>query len=153
VSGQLGVRRRPDPRRRAIPSGFLATALLLAVGASFATTVLAQDLALADPPMSAGRSFDEQGGQALYEHVCAACHQPDAKGAIGAAGYPALAGNNSVASADYMEAALLRGLRGMPPVGRMMSNEQVADVINYVRSHFGNDYREAISAADVKAAR
>jgi hypothetical protein len=49
MRGQLGGRRRPDPRRRAIPSGVLATALLLAVGASFATTALAQDLPLADP--------------------------------------------------------------------------------------------------------
>ena len=103
--------------------------------------------------MSAGRTFVEQGGEALYERVCAACHQSDAKGAMGAAAYPALAADNNLASADYVEAVLLHGLRGMPPVGRMMSNEQVADVINYVRSHFGNDYRKAISAADVKDAR
>ncbi len=103
--------------------------------------------------MSAGRSFDEQGGQELYERVCAACHQRDAKGALGAAAYPALSSDKNVASPDYMEAVLLHGLRGMPPVGRMMSDEQVADVINYIRGHFGNDYREAVSAADVKAAR
>ncbi len=28
----------------------------------------------------------------------------------------------------------------MPPVGSMMSDEQVADVVNYVRTHFGNSY-------------
>ena len=41
----------------------------------------------------------------------------------------------------------------MPPLGRMMSDEQVADVSNYVRTHFGNAYGEAISAAEVKAVR
>ena len=35
----------------------------------------------------------------------------------------------------------------------MMSDQQVADVINYVRTHFGNDYRDTVSAAAVKAAR
>jgi mono/diheme cytochrome c family protein len=35
----------------------------------------------------------------------------------------------------------------------MMTDEQVADVVNYVRSHFGNSYGPVVSAADVKAAR
>ena len=35
----------------------------------------------------------------------------------------------------------------------MMSDEQVADVINYVRSHFGNDYRDTVTVAAVTAAR
>jgi mono/diheme cytochrome c family protein len=39
------------------------------------------------------------------------------------------------------------------PLGGMMSDDQVADVVNYVRSHFGNDYRDAVSAATVRAAR
>ena len=34
-------------------------------------------------------------------------------------------------------------------VGRMMSDQQVAEVINYVRSHFGNRYKERVSAAQV----
>jgi mono/diheme cytochrome c family protein len=41
----------------------------------------------------------------------------------------------------------------MPPIGRMMSDQQVADVTNYVRSHFGNRYDDAVSAADIGAAR
>jgi mono/diheme cytochrome c family protein len=48
---------------------------------------------------------------------------------------------------------LLRGLKGMPPVGEMMSDAQVADVVNFVRTHFGNAYPGAVSAADVAAAR
>jgi mono/diheme cytochrome c family protein len=41
----------------------------------------------------------------------------------------------------------------MPPLGEMMSDAQVADVINYVRTHFGNSYPGAVSAAEVAAAR
>ena len=39
-----------------------------------------------------------------------------------------------------MLAVLFRGLKDMPPVGGMMSDAQVADVVNYVRTHFGNAY-------------
>ena len=104
-------------------------------------------------PLSRGRLFEEQGGAALFSSVCAGCHQPDASGAAGAAAYPALAENSNVASADYMERLLLNGQRGMPPVGQMMSDQQIADVINYVRTHFGNAYDDVVSAADVGAAR
>ena len=52
-----------------------------------------------------------------------------------------------------MLGVLLGGLKDMPPVGDMMSDAQVADVVNYVRTHFGNAYPDAISAADVAAAR
>jgi mono/diheme cytochrome c family protein len=85
--------------------------------------------------------------------ICAACHQADSMGAVGAGAYPALAGNSNLASADYVLRVVIRGQRGMPPVGGMMSDEQVADVVNYVRSHFGNDYRGRVSAAAVQAAR
>ena len=103
--------------------------------------------------MSRGWVFEEQGGEALFAHVCAACHQPDAKGATGAASYPALAENKDLASAEYLETLLFNGQRAMPPLGWMMSDQQVADVINYVRAHFGNNYRDDVSAADVRTAR
>jgi mono/diheme cytochrome c family protein len=34
-----------------------------------------------------------------------------------------------------------------------MSDEQVADVVNYLRTHFGNAYAGVVTAADVSAAR
>jgi mono/diheme cytochrome c family protein len=34
-----------------------------------------------------------------------------------------------------------------------MSDEQVAAVVNYVRTHFGNSYQDAVTAEDAKAAR
>ncbi len=97
--------------------------------------------------------FGEKDGQAMYVHVCAGCHMPNAKGAVGAAAYPALAGNANLATASYPVAMVLHGQKAMPAVGEMMSDQQVADVVNYVRTHFGNDYRDSVTAAEVKAAR
>ncbi len=103
--------------------------------------------------MSHGWKFSEQGGAELFRNVCAACHQPDAKGAVGAGAYPPLAEDENLASTDFVLSVLLGGLKDMPPVGGMMSDAQVADVVTYVRTHFGNTYPDAVSAADVAAAR
>ena len=103
--------------------------------------------------LSPGGTFAEQGGAALYVNVCAACHQADANGAIGAGAYPALARNAELASTDYVLRVLFSGQGAMPPLGAMMSDQQVADVINYVRTHFGNAYPDAVSIDEVKAAR
>jgi mono/diheme cytochrome c family protein len=103
--------------------------------------------------MSEGWTFREQGGAAIYVNVCAACHQAGGQGAAGAAAYPALAKNPDLASADYVEIVVLAGKNAMPPLGGMLSDTQIADVAAYVRTHFGNDYPEAVSPASVAAAR
>ena len=134
-------------------STHLCRAILLCAAALAHTGAVAEDIAPGTSSLSGGRGFSEQGGAALYANVCAACHQPDGRGAVGAAAYPSLAGNKHLASTDYLESLLFDGLRGMPRLGRMMSDEQVADVINYIRTHFDNQYDNPISAADVKDAR
>jgi mono/diheme cytochrome c family protein len=128
-------------------------ALALVAAAAGGAPVLAGDAPVKSDPMSSGWEFTERGGADLFGNICAACHQPDAKGAAGAAAYPPLAADKKLASADFMLTVLFGGLRGMPPLGRMMSDEQVADVVNYVRTHFGNSYEAAISAAQVSVAR
>jgi mono/diheme cytochrome c family protein len=35
----------------------------------------------------------------------------------------------------------------------MMTDQQVADVVNYVRTHFGNRYKDAVTATVVKSTR
>ena len=98
--------------------------------------------------------FGEPTGEKLYRRVCAGCHMPDAKGANQGAGfYPALAGDQNLAAPGYPLTVVLHGRHGMPAVGRMMSDEQVAAVVNYVRTNFGNAYTDKVSAADAKAAR
>jgi mono/diheme cytochrome c family protein len=41
----------------------------------------------------------------------------------------------------------------MPPFGVMMNDEQIAAVVNYVRTHFGNAYKDAVIPEDVKVVR
>ena len=129
----------------------LALALIVLAAAGWAA--LADDAAVKSAPMSRGWVFGERGGADLFGNVCAACHQPDAKGAVGAAAYPPLAADKKLASADFVLTALFKGLRGMPPLGDMMTDEQVADVVNYVRTHFGNSYADAVSASQAATAR
>lgn len=119
-------------------------------GAGSARTVQAGD---ADGAFSSPANFGENSGASLYAHVCAGCHMPDAKGAEGAGRYPALAGNAKLKEGGYPVYVIVHGLNGMPPVGEMMTDQQVADVTNYVRTHFGNKYKDKVTLADVKAAR
>jgi mono/diheme cytochrome c family protein len=98
-------------------------------------------------------AFSAPAGEDLFMRVCAACHMPDGKGAEGAGRYPALAGNPRLNSGTYPVYVVMNGMNGMPPLGEMMSDEQVADVVNYVRTHFGNEYPDMVKPADVSALR
>ncbi|MFC3593204.1 c-type cytochrome [Novosphingobium piscinae] len=98
--------------------------------------------------------FSEPDGEKMYRRVCAGCHMPDAKGvSTGAGFYPALAANKNLMSSGYPVYVVLKGKNGMPAVGAMMTDQQVADVVNYVRTHFGNRYKDPVKAEDVKAVR
>ncbi len=97
--------------------------------------------------------FGETSGEATYRRVCAACHMPDAMGAVGGGHYPALAKNVKLKASGYPVYVVLHGLNGMPPIGDMMTDKQVADVVNYIRTNFGNKYKDAVTEAAVKAAR
>ena len=77
----------------------------------------------------------------------------DGKGAAGAGTYPSLAGNRNLEASGYPIGVVVNGQRGMPSFGSMMSNDQIAAVVNYVRTHFDNSYRDEVTADDVKAVR
>src|SRR5580692_5759530 len=122
------------------------------VVSAFGSPATADDAPAKTAAMSHGWKFSEQGGADLFRNVCEACHQADAEGAVGAGAYPSLVADKNLASNDFMLAVLFGGLKDMPPLGSMMSDAQVADIVNYVRTHFGNAYSDAVSAADVAAA-
>ena len=127
----------------------LTGALVASAGAQTAPT----GSAVAADAEASATGLSAPAGEELYMRVCAACHMPHAKGAVGAGFYPALAGNKRLASGAYPVYVLMNGMNGMPPLGEMMTDEQVADVVNYVRTHFGNDYRDAVQPSDVSALR
>jgi cytochrome c5 len=97
--------------------------------------------------------FPFQGGEAIYEGVCQGCHMPDAKGAVGAGAYPSLAKNENLETAAYPVSVVLKGQKAMPFFAMQLGDQQIADVVNYVRTHFGNKYRDKVKPEDVKALR
>ena len=97
--------------------------------------------------------FPMQGGEAIYKGVCQGCHMPDAKGAVGAGMYPALAKNEKLETAGYPVGVVVKGQKAMPPLGPYFSDAQIADVVNYIRTHFGNKYKDKVKPEDVKLMR
>lgn len=120
--------------------GSLALALIV-----MTSPALSQDFA-------AGK-FTERSGKAIWTSVCQGCHMPDAQGAESSGHYPALARNPLMAAAAYPTTIVLNGRKGMPQFGPMLDDEQIANVVNYLRSHFGNTYKDAVTPAQVAAMR
>ncbi len=117
------------------------------------TANMAQESAVTRRTFSSGYRFVEMTGEELFANVCQGCHMPNGFGAVGAGTYPPLASNRNLEVSGYAVDLIVNGRRGMPGFGDMMTDGQVAAVVNYVRTHFGNRYPDAVSAADVKDAR
>jgi mono/diheme cytochrome c family protein len=119
--------------------------------------------AYADSPMFTSRAtIGSLNGQQIYEHICQGCHMPGGQGAVGAGFFPKLAADKNFVSWQFVALTVLDGRNGMPPfgfpVGRgtdsgpaHLSDAQIADVVNYVRSHFGNAYKAEVTAAQILA--
>jgi mono/diheme cytochrome c family protein len=90
-------------------------------------------------------------GAAIFKQNCAACHQAQGQGVAGA--FPALAGDAFV-QGDPRAAAqlLLNGRGGMPNFREDLTNAQIAAVLSYVRSSWGN-HAPPLDVATVAAAQ
>ena len=154
--------RRHDHRRAswsAVSTALTAACLLFAPAVSGAAT------SPADP---------SSPGAKVYAQQCAACHQAGGEGVAGA--FPPQKGHAAEVYADhggiggraYLSHVLLYGLTGpievdgkgyngnMPAWGGQLSNQQIADVLNYLLTAFGNNARLAAdfrrySVADIAA--
>ena len=117
-----------------------------------------------DDPLLPPDALAKASGEEIYRHVCQGCHMPDGRGAVGGGTYPALAENPNLASAQFTAATVALGRRNMPHfapepglgefeqfVTLHLDDGQIAAVVNYVRSHFGNRYTDEVTAADVAA--
>ncbi|HEY1050407.1 MAG TPA: c-type cytochrome, partial [Prosthecobacter sp.] len=104
-------------------------------------------------------------GQAVYDALCLNCHQPGGKGLPGV--YPPLEGSEWVSGdTATLIKIVLHGLTGpiqvagteygkavpvpMPPMG--LDDQQVADVLTYIRSSFGHK-SSPVKPEEVKATR
>lgn len=124
----------------------------LALALAFVTSLLfGQPAALSaqDNPGNKAAVEPASAGKDLYEQICQACHMADAKGGAGAGtGVPALAGNPHLADKTFAINRVWNGYGGMPRFGAMLSPDQVAAVLTYVRGHF-NAYPDAVTPAEV----
>jgi len=85
--------------------------------------------------VSAQEVFAE--GEALFLANCAECHQQDGQGMPNV--YPALAGNETVrGSGADVALVLIIGRGEMPSFAGALSDQEMAEVINYVRNSWGN---------------
>jgi mono/diheme cytochrome c family protein len=121
---------------------------LMSVGGG--SIVAAQDAA---PDVPGKEGFTKLPGDYVFKNICQDCHMPNAMGATGAGTYPALAGNTKLAAAAYPATMVLFGRRDMPPFGVLLNDTQIANVVNYVRTHFGNNYTDTVSPADIAKIR
>jgi cytochrome c oxidase cbb3-type subunit II len=108
-------------------------------------------------------SAEATKGQALFTATCASCHQATGEGLPGA--FPPLKGNPSVNDADptHHIHVVLHGLQGanvggtvyaspMPPFGATLSDADVANIVNFERSSWGN-HGASVTAVEVAAER
>ncbi len=103
-------------------------------------------------PAAAAPATGSVDGQAIFAEKCAACHQLDGKGQGDV--FPALAGNPNLADTDMVIDTVLHGRPGTAMVawGEQMNDEQIAAVINYILSAWGNDFG-SVTVEDVAAKR
>ena len=92
---------------------------------------------------------EARSGEQVYKQICAGCHQQEGQGLAGV--YPPLAGSEWVnGSPEIPTKIILNGLMGevtvkgqkynnvMSPQGMMLSDQEVANVVNYIQSSWGN---------------
>jgi cytochrome c oxidase cbb3-type subunit 2 len=106
---------------------------------------------------------DSAKGGTLYRTYCSACHGANGEGRTGM--YPPLKGSRVVTKDDATKHihVVLDGLKDakaggvvyanpMPPFGNILSNIDIADIIDFERSSWGNHGKQ-VTAAQIAAQR
>lgn len=125
-------------------TGLVPAMLLTAV---FSTPAPAAE----EAPLSLSGEFEHRDGKVLFQAICQGCHMSQGQGAQGGGAYPALAGNPRLAAAAYPIYVVTNGQGGMPSFKEYLDDEQIAAVVNFVRTNFGNQYTDMVSVENVKA--
>jgi mono/diheme cytochrome c family protein len=106
--------------------------------------------ALADEPGPGGSKPPiPVTGEQVYTMVCQSCHMADGKGGVGAGAIPSLASNPKLKIAAYPIAMVVNGRGAMPWFSDTLNAKQTAEVLTYVRTHFGNAYATPVTDAEV----
>ena len=117
----------------------------------------------ASPTPAGAYSYDAAKGESLFTANCSACHQTTGEGIPGA--FPPLKGNAAVDNADptLHIHTVLNGAHGvtiggvaysstMPPFASQLKDVDIANIVNYERSSWGN-HAKPVTPADVAAVR
>ncbi|WP_206733717.1 c-type cytochrome [Pseudoxanthomonas composti] len=143
-------------RMRTIRFASLAATL----GLALALPVLADEA----EPLHTAADLSRLDGAGIYTQVCQGCHMADGKGARQVGYYPGFVDNPTLVSPQYVALTVMQGRKNMPAFGRGekyandmrnvgLTDKQIAEVTNYLRTHFGNHYQDNLSASDVAALR
>lgn len=116
-----------------------------------------------EPVVTPPPQAEMTAGKAIYARACIACHEADGSGAPRI--YPPLPGNANLQAADPSSTLriILDGAQtvttprapntgSMPAYARQLSDQQVADVTNYIRNSWGNA-APLVTPAQVRKAR
>jgi mono/diheme cytochrome c family protein len=116
-------------------------------------------------PSNAPWATSSPTAQQIYKTHCATCHGDNGEGKAHTYPYPALAHNPAVVLAqpdNLIQMVLYGGYGpstaerprpyGMPPYLFTLNNQQIADVLNHIRSQWGNQ-APAVSPMQVDRAR
>jgi mono/diheme cytochrome c family protein len=117
-----------------------------------------------EPKVTPPPQAEMAAGKEIYSHLCIACHEADGSGAPRI--YPPLPGNANLQSADPSSTLriILDGAQtvttprapntgSMPAYAKDLSDQQIADVANYVRNSWGNAAPLVTPAQVAKARR
>ncbi|MYN41541.1 c-type cytochrome [Duganella sp. FT109W] len=116
-----------------------------------ALAIIATIVAAASSPSRAQDAASVSDGKALFLKNCAACHQATGKGIPGA--FPALAGSKfAQGPGNEVASVLLKGRGGMPDFSDSLSDADIATVLTFVRSSWGNK-ADGLSAEQVASLR
>jgi mono/diheme cytochrome c family protein len=117
-----------------------------------------------EPAVTPPPETEMAAGKAIYDHLCIACHEADGSGAPRI--YPPLPGNANLQANDPASTLriMLDGAQtvttprapntgSMPPYAKDLSDQQIADVTNYIRNSWGNAAPLVTPAQVAKARR
>jgi cytochrome c oxidase cbb3-type subunit 2 len=136
---------------------------LAAVTVACCLVALAGESASGQVTQGVATNYDPAKVRALYEANCSACHQAAGAGLPGV--FPPLKGSGVVNKDDPTKhiQTVLDGMQGkkaggvayatpMPPFAAALGDSDIADIIDYERSSWGN-HGKPVTAAQVAAAR
>lgn len=158
--GAVGMMKVSGPDNLVVYSGKEVDSVYLADKAASAAPITQASAAAASGTLTKEQQI--AAGKALFQGTCSTCHQLDGKGLPGV--FPPLAASDwLMADVDRSIGVVLNGLSGpitvngqafnsvMPPMSQL-NDDEVANILTYVRNDWGN-HGDVVTAAAVAKVR